>query len=105
MLKIIKEEISFGESRQVYNKKQVRVDRKIDTYFNKISNDDKHNLVCKIIIELRDMICWNNKSSEDKYKMANAFEKQPDNLKEIVPDFYIANATCRFDNIFHTYTS
>ncbi len=87
----------FEESRLEYNKKQVRDDRKIDNYFNKISNDDKHDLACEIIIELGDLVYWDDKSLEDKYKMANVFEKQLADLKEIVPNFYIANATCHFD--------
>ena len=29
--------------------------------------------------------------------MINVFEKQLDDLKEIVPSFYVANATCHFD--------
>ncbi len=87
----------FEESRLEYNKKQVRDDRKIDNYFNKISNDDKHDLACEIIIELGDMVYWDDKSLEEKYKMSNVFEKQLEDLKEIVPNFYIANATCHFD--------
>ena len=87
----------FEESRLEYNNKQVRDDRKIDNYFNKISNDDKHDLACEIIIELGDMVYWENKNLEEKYKMINVFEKQLDDLKEIVPNFYIANATCHFD--------
>lgn len=87
----------FEESRLVYNNKQIRDDRKIDNYFNKISNDDKHDLACEIIIELGDMSYWENKNLEEKYKMINVFEKQLDDLKEIVPSFYVANATCHFD--------
>ena len=87
----------FEESRLEYNNKQVREDRKIDNYFNKISNDDKHDLACEIIIELGDMSYWENKSLEEKYKMIKVFEKQIEDLKEIVPDFYVANATIHFD--------
>src|SRR5699024_10524083 len=50
-----------------------------------------------IIIELGDMSYWENKNLEEKYKMINVFEKQLDDLKEIVPSFYVANATCHFD--------
>lgn len=71
--------------------------RKIDNYFNKISNDDKHDLVCEIIIELGNMSYWENKSLDEKYKMISVFEKQLDDLKEIVPNFYVANTTCHFD--------
>ena len=87
----------FDEARLEYNNKQTRDDRKIDNYFNKISNDTKHDLACEIVIELGNMVYWDDKSLEDKYKMAGVFEKQLKDLKEIVPDFYIANATIHFD--------
>ena len=87
----------FDEARLEYNNKQTRDDRKIDCYFNKISNDTKHDLACEIVIELGNMVYWDDKSLEDKYKMAGVFEKQLEDLKEIVPDFYIANATIHFD--------
>lgn len=87
----------FDEARLEYNNKQTRDDRKIDNYFNKISNDTKHDLACEIVIELGDMIYWDDKSLEYKYEMTKVFEKQLDDLKEIVPDFYVANATIHFD--------
>ena len=87
----------FDEARLEYNNKQTRDDRKIDCYFNKISNDTKHDLACEIVIELGNMVYWDDKSLEDKYKMAGVFEKQLEDLKEIVPDFYISNATIHFD--------
>ena len=87
----------FEESRLEYNKKQIRDDRTIDNYFNKISDDTKHDLACEIVIELGDMVYWDDKSLEYKYEMTKVFEKQLDDLKEIVPDFYIANATIHFD--------
>ena len=70
----------FEESRINYNNKQTRDDRKIDNYFNKISNDDKHDLACEIIIELGDMSYWENKNLEEKYKMINVFEN-PNNFE------------------------
>ncbi len=87
----------FDEARLEYNNKQIRDDRTIDNYFNKISNDTKHDLACEIVIELGDMVYWEDKSLEYKYEMTKVFEKQLDDLKEIVPDFYIANATIHFD--------
>ena len=42
----------FEESRIKYNEKQTREDRKINNYFEHISNDKKHDLACEIIIEL-----------------------------------------------------
>ena len=87
----------FEEARLEYNNKQIRDDRKIDDYFYKISDDTKHDLACEIIIELGDMAYWEDKTLEYKYEMTKAFEQQLDDLKEIVPDFYIANATIHFD--------
>ena len=87
----------FDDARINYNNKQVRDDRKIDDYFYKISNDDKHDLDCEIIIEIGNMAYWEDKSLEEKYKMTEVFENQLRDLKEIVPDFYIANATIHFD--------
>lgn len=40
---------------------------------------------------------WDEKSLEYKYQMTQVFEQQLGDLKEIVPDFYIANATIYFD--------
>lgn len=87
----------FDEARLEYNNKQTRDDRRIDNYFNKIANDTKHDLACEIVIELGDMVYWDDKSLEYKYEMIKVFEKQLEDLKEIVPDFYIANATIHFD--------
>ena len=87
----------FEEARLEYNNKQTRDDRKIDNYFNKIANDTKHDLACEIVIELGNMEYWDEKSLEYKYQMTQVFEQQLEDLKEIVPDFYIANATIHFD--------
>ena len=87
----------FDEAKIEYNNKQTRDDRKIDNYFNKISNDTKHDLACEIVIELGNMEYWDEKSLEYKYQMTQVFEQQLEDLKEIVPDFYIANATIHFD--------
>ena len=87
----------FDEARIEYNNKQTRDDRKIDNYFNKIANDTKHDLACEIVIELGNMEYWDEKSLEYKYQMTQVFEQQLEDIQEIVPDFYIANATIHFD--------
>ena len=87
----------FDKAKLEYNNKQTRDDRKIDNYFNKISDDTKHDLACEIVIELGDMVYWDDKSLEYKYQMTQVFEQQLEDLKEIVPDFYVANATIHFD--------
>ena len=43
------------------------------------------------------MVYWDDKSLEYKYQMTQVFEQQLEDLKEIVPDFYVANATIHFD--------
>ncbi len=87
----------FEEARIEYNNKQTRDDRTIDNYFNKIANDTKHDLACEIVIELGNMEYWDDKNLEYKYQMTGVFEQQLEDLKHIVPDFYIANATIHFD--------
>lgn len=87
----------FEEARLEYNNKRTRDDRKIDNYFNKIANDTKHDLACEIVIELGNMEYWDEKSLEYKYGMTQVFEQQLEDIQEIVPDFYIANATIHFD--------
>lgn len=87
----------FEEARLEYNNKQTRDDRIIDNYFNKIANDTKHDLACEIVIELGNMEYWDEKSLEYKYQMTQVFEQQLEDIQEIVPDFYVANATIHFD--------
>lgn len=87
----------FEESRINYNNKQTRDDRKIDNYFHKIANDNKHDLAVEIIIELGDMHYWKDKTKEEKYKMVDVFKNQIVDLERIVPSFKVANATIHFD--------
>lgn len=87
----------FENARIEYNNKQIRDDRKIKDYFYKISDDTKHDLACEIIIELGDMHFWENKSQTEKYKMIEVFTEQVQDLKIIVPEFKVANATIHFD--------
>lgn len=87
----------FEEAKLEYNNKQKRDDRKIENYFDKISNDTKHDLACEIIIELGDMKYWENKSQKDKLKMVDVFKEQIIDLEKVVPNFKVANATIHFD--------
>ena len=87
----------FEDARIKYNEKQNRNDRKIKNYFNHISNDNKRDLACEIIIELGDMDFWGDKDDKFKKKMIEAFKEQISDLEEVVPNFKIANATIHFD--------
>ncbi|MBP3635772.1 MAG: plasmid recombination protein [Bacilli bacterium] len=87
----------FEEARKKYNDKQTRNDRKIENYFNHISNDNKRDLACEIIIELGDMDFWSDKDDKFKKRMTDVFKEQILDLEETVPNFMIANATIHFD--------
>ena len=87
----------FEDARNKYNEKQTRNDRKIENYFNHISNDNKRDLACEIIIELGDMDFWSDKDDKFKKKMTEVFKEQIIDLEEVVPNFKIANATIHFD--------
>lgn len=80
-----------------YNEKQKRNDRKIENYFNHISNDNKRDLACEIIIELGDMDFWADKNDDFKHKMVDVYKEQILDLENIVSNFKIANATIHFD--------
>ena len=87
----------FENARIKYNEKQKRNDRKIENYFNHISNDNKRDLACEIIIELGDMDFWADKKDDFKHKMVGVYKEQILDLENIVPNFKIANATIHFD--------
>ena len=87
----------FEDARIKYNEKQTRNDRKIENYFNHISNDNKRDLACEIIIELGDMDFWVDKDDKFKKKMIEVFKEQIADLEEVIPNFKIANATIHFD--------
>lgn len=87
----------FEDARIKYNEKQTRNDRKIENYFNHISNDNKRDLACEIIIELGDMDFWVDKDDKFKHKMTEVFKEQIIDLEEVVPNFKIANATIHYD--------
>ena len=87
----------FEDARKKYNNKQTRNDRKIENYFNHISNDNKRDLACEIIIELGDMDFWTDKDDKFTHKMIEVYKEQILDLEEVVPNFKIANATIHFD--------
>lgn len=86
----------FEDARIKYNEKQTRNDRKIENYFNHISNDNKRDLACEIIIELGDMDFWAEQDDKLK-KMIQVYKEQILDLENVVPNFKIANATIHFD--------
>lgn len=86
----------FEEARIEYNKTKI-IDRKIDNYFNHISNNSNRDLACELIIEIGDMEFWKDKDNEYRYKMTDVFKEQIKDLNKIIPEFIIANATIHYD--------
>lgn len=92
--KIYEEE--FEESRLEYNQKQKRKDRKIENYFDNVSNSKK-DLAVEIIIQVGDMEFWQNKNINDRKKMNTVFKNQIDKLENLLPNFKISNAIIHYD--------
>ena len=87
----------FEEARLEYNSKQTRPSRMIDNYFENISNNEKKDLACEIIIELGDKEYWDTKDETFKKKMTNVYVKQVDDLELLVPNFKVASAIIHYD--------
>ena len=87
----------FEESKLEYNNRQIREDRKIDNYFNHISNNSKNDLACEIIIELGDKKYWDTKDIIFKKRMSNVYKKQVEDLEMQLPNFRIASAIIHYD--------
>ena len=56
----------FEEARLEYNSKQSRPSRMIDNYFDNVSNNEKKDLACEIILELGDKEYWD--TEDEKFK-------------------------------------
>ena len=87
----------FEEARLEYNKLQTRPSRMINNYFENVSNNEKKDLACEIIIELGDKEYWNTKDETFKKKMSVVYKKQVDDLELLVPNFKVASAIIHYD--------
>ncbi len=87
----------FEESRLEYNSKQSRPSRMINNYFENVSNNEKKDLACEIILELGDKEYWDTKDKDFKKKMSEVYKKQVDDLELLVPNFKVASAIIHFD--------
>lgn len=87
----------FEESRLEYNSKQSRPRRMINNYFENVSNNEKKDLACEIILELGDKEYWDTKDKDFKKKMSEVYKKQVDDLELLVPNFKVASAIIHFD--------
>ena len=87
----------FEEARLEYNSKQTRPSRMIDNYFDNVSNNEKNDLACEIILELGDKEYWDSKDENFKKKMSEVYKKQVDDLELLVPNFKVASAIIHYD--------
>ena len=87
----------FEESRLEYNSKQSRPSRMINNYFENVSNNEKKDLACEIILELGDKEYWDTKDENFKKKMSEVYKKQVDDLEMLVPNFKVASAIIHYD--------
>ena len=87
----------FEEARLEYNKLQTRPSRMINNYFENVSNNEKKDLACEIIIELGDKEYWDTKDEKFKKKMSEVYKKQVDDLELLVPNFKVASAIIHYD--------
>lgn len=87
----------FEEARNEYNNRQTRNDRKIVNYLQYVSDDKKKDIACEIIIELGDMEFWEAQELSSKKQMTKVFIGQVEKLKELLPEFKIANAVAHYD--------
>ena len=87
----------FEESRLEYNSKQSRPSRMINNYFDNVSNNEKKDLACEIILELGDKKYWDTKDEDFKKTMSEVYKKQVNDLELLVPNFKIASAIIHYD--------
>ena len=87
----------FEEARLEYNNKQSRPSRMINDYFQHVSDDEKKDLACEIIIELGNKEFWDEKTFEEKEKMVEVYNEQVLELERLVPEFKITNAVVHLD--------
>lgn len=87
----------FEKARLEYNEKQVREDRKINDYFTHISNNSKNDLACEVIIELGNKKYWDTKDDDYKRRMTDVYQKQVEDLENVVPSFKVTSAIIHYD--------
>ena len=69
----------------------------INDYFEHVSNDEKKDLACEIIIELGNKEFWDVNNIEEKKKMVEVYNEQVLELEKLVPEFKITNAVVHLD--------
>lgn len=93
---------TFAEALEQYNQKQTRADRRIDDYFEHVS-DKNQDMVVEIIFQCGDKDFWENifmdadTEKENKENICKIYDTLLKQLQKEMPDFKVANAVVHFD--------
>ena len=85
----------FETALEEYNKKQKREDRRIDNYFEHVSNKDQ-DMAVEVIIQLGDKEFWENHKAQIEC-MDCIYNAILIKLQELVEGFKVANAVIHYD--------
>ena len=66
----------FEDARLEYNNKQSRPSGMINDYFQHVSDDEKKDLACEIIIELGNKEFWDEKNLDERQNMVEVYNEQ-----------------------------
>lgn len=93
---------TFSEALQQYNQKQTRTDRRIEDYFEHVS-DKNQDMAVEIIFQCGDKDFWDNifietdNEKENKENISKVYDPLLEQLQQEMPDFKVANAVVHFD--------
>ena len=85
----------FDEAVKIYNEKQKRKDRKIDNYFEHVSEHNQ-DMAVEIIFQCGDKEFW-EKHGDKAERMEFVYSYTLRKLQEFIPEFKVANAVIHFD--------
>lgn len=85
----------FDEAVRIYNENQKRKDRKIDDYFEHVSELDQ-DMAVEIIFQCGDKEFW-EKHGDKAERMEFVYSYTLRKLQEFIPEFKVANAVIHFD--------
>ncbi|MCI8365602.1 MAG: hypothetical protein HFG34_11750 [Eubacterium sp.] len=93
---------TFTEALQQYNQKQTRADRRIDDYFEHVSEKNQ-DMAVEIIFQCGDKDFWEyifsdtDKKKGNKENICKVYNALLEQLQKEMPDFKVANAVVHFD--------
>ncbi len=93
---------TFTEALEQYNKKQTRADRRIEDYFEHVS-DKNQDMAVEIIFQCGDKDFWDNifietdNEKENKENICKVYDTLLEQLQQEMPDFKVANVVVHFD--------